>query len=67
MTTPQYLSRKTLAERYGTTSDHLAKLAIRGQGPPSFMLGKYCRYPLEELIKWESLSLKDIASESKNR
>ena len=66
MTSPQYFSRKTLAERYGTTSDHLAKLAIKGQGPPYFMLGKYCRYPLEELIKWESLRLEEIISNSKN-
>jgi len=64
MTSSQYLSRTELAERLGTTPQHLAKLALTGEGPPYIKLGKYCRYPIRKLTEWETGKLQTSTSSS---
>lgn len=63
MDTQKYLSREELADRLSTTTQHLAKLALTGGGPPYIKVGKYCRYPIPELEEWEHNLLQHSTSE----
>lgn len=57
ITAPVHLSRRELADRLGLSIDTLARWKMNGYGPPSFMAGKFVRYPLESVIAWEEEQL----------
>ena len=67
MSISEYYTRQELADHLKTTSDHLAKMALSGDGPPYIRIGKYCRYPKDELIKWESERLQRSTSDHNHR
>jgi len=50
----KWLSRQELAERYGLPVKTPAEWASKGTGPRYAKIGRHVRYPLSDVIDWET-------------
>jgi hypothetical protein len=52
MTSPEYLSTKQAAGRYGLSISWLTKLRVYGGGPPYIKIGRRCLYEPATFEGW---------------
>ena len=49
---PRLVSPKQLSEMIGVTTSCLSQWRYAKQGPPSFRLGGFVRYDVQEVVAW---------------
>ena len=54
----KFLSDRDVAELTGTARSTLAKMRLRGDGPPFVRVGASVRYPEDALREWQSALLR---------
>ncbi|NAZ80587.1 helix-turn-helix domain-containing protein [Kineococcus sp. R8] len=50
--TPTYRSPEWLAELLGVPLATLYRWSSRGEGPPTYKIGRHLRYREDEVVKW---------------